>query len=177
MKVLESKKKTLFVLCFSLCFAALAVLACSGGSSDPDTGLALADATAVDTALGDVPADVAPDWEQAPDEPPPDGAQCWPERAYGCSVDGLGLQVCLPDGSGYDVHPCLTEDGRPGRCLAGHCTRCVPGERFCRDEDHADQCDDTGMDTTLLMACNGAVTGQICVAGSCKQLCELQAAL
>ena len=169
MKTIENKKKSALLV-----LAACLVVACSGSSPKDDTGLALSDAAFVDHSGQDLDGQAeVPDWQEAPDESPPDGNTCWPERAYGCSVDGQGLQICLPDGSGYDVVPCETQDGRPGRCLAGRCTRCIPGERFCRDEDHADQCDDTGMHTTLLMDCNGAVTGQICVAGSCKRLCEL----
>lgn len=152
-------------------------LACGGGSaSSPDwrfaDGLAHADADAVpETAT---PADVvASDWPDPPDTPPPDGTTCWPGTAVGCAVDGLSLEVCLPDGSGFGIEPCLTATGAQSACLDGRCAPCLPGTRACDGEDRVVRCAEDGQGNELLEECSGATTGKVCFQGACIGLCEL----
>ena len=149
--------------------AALLLVACGGGGGDAG-GIQAADGYALPDAAVDAP---GPDLPTAPDVPPPDGLSCWPGTVNGCSLDETGLLICLDDGSGLRVEPCTTDEGEPGRCLAGACTRCLPGQRFCRSEDEVWQCDDTGMERVLYQDCNGPETGQVCTVGACVRLCEL----
>jgi IgGFc binding protein len=147
-----------------------------GCATDPGAGdgFSLAEVGLVD-AQGDgdaTPQDAAPDLD-APDAPPPDGAQCWPGTHNGCALDGRSVLVCLGDGSGFAAEACVSESGGPGACIAGSCTRCLPGERVCKNEDEVWQCDDTGQAEVLYQDCNGAATGQVCNLGACQGLCEL----
>ena len=109
------------------------------------------------------------------DVPLVDGQVCHPGEAGGCTADDSGLLVCLADGSGFGVEPCETAEGKPGRCLDGACTPCVPGGRLCRNDDEVWQCDDTGANMVLYQDCNGPATGQVCTNGACVRLCDLAA--
>jgi hypothetical protein len=146
----------------------LVLMACSSGPGGTDLHFGeLADPDALE-ALEGIGEDLV-----LHEGPPPDGQACWPGEPKGCSSDGQGLVVCVPDGSGWAVEECLSEGGGPGACLNGACTRCLPGERYCEGEDQVWQCDESGLERVLTQDCAGEQTGQVCWNGACARLCDL----
>ena len=83
--------------------------------------------------------------------------------------EGTFLNVCRPDGKGYDTQPC--PDATP-TCSDGKCVACEPGKAFCAkptgtpaESKALMQCNADGSAATVKQPCAGA---QICQGGKCQ---------
>ena len=94
----------------------------------------------------------------------PGDGDCQPGQSR-CTSDGLGVEVCSADGSGYE----LSEECAPGTCEAGACTTtCSDGDTRCNSDYDAQE------------VCNGgqwqevACDTNLCQAGECARTSELE---
>jgi hypothetical protein len=80
--------------------------------------------------------------------------------------------VCNASGDGHEETTCLDEDENPVWCIQGACAECIPGAQVCKDDNTVLECNETGVFEEA-QSCSGELTGQVCLAGACVKLCEV----
>jgi hypothetical protein len=130
-----------------------------------------------DAATADGQADVLPAETSSGCEGFP-GQICCAGEFNGC-VDNRSILACAEGGMAWETLDCLDDEGKDTLCMtspdkpAGYCGLCIPGNRKCQDDDVILECDQFGTGWKEVNNCKGASTGQICVAGGCVALCDV----
>ena len=143
------------------------------GGDQPPAGVA--DVVAVETA--DSGSDSAKEPDVGADCKKLPGMVCCPGEPHGCSDDPSLILRCREDGTGWEPEACVGDGTGKSFCMTsdefpdGYCTNCVPGEKRCQDDQMVLQCSQYGLEWEEYNNCQGEVTGQICVQGTCFKLC------
>ena len=120
--------------------------------------------------------------DDAPTGNCPDGQTCIDDRCSPwickpgttrCS-NAATLEICQPDGQGYDEIMCMQGNCREQNGAAT-CDDviCVPGDRTCNGEQTVVECTPDGSRYAVAEQCDGARTGRRCESGECVPLCRI----